>query len=143
MIDFNFYTSNKQVGGLNFQICYSVNKEIIYKKSLVINEDLFSLIQDDFSLCYCDNNEKYNYYHWGVNFHDKQDIECIIKRLNYRLDKINQNNINNLNYSWLDEDCVEFLNTNKINFKKFIEYVIDFINIFQINEYDGIYVIGV
>ncbi|AKG08473.1 hypothetical protein AAX05_09395 [Moraxella bovoculi] len=143
MINFDFYISHEKVGGLNFQICYSISGEIVYENSLVINEDLFSLIEDDFSLCYDCNTKKHEYYHWGINFHDGKDAIDIEKRLYYRLDKLKKNLVKDLDYHWLDNDCVNYLEINKKNFENFIIYVINFINNNQIKGRDGLYVIGI
>ncbi|MFC0821234.1 hypothetical protein [Moraxella marmotae] len=143
MINFDFYISQEKVGGLNFQICHSINREVVYKDSLVINEDLFSLIQDDFSLCYDCNTKKHEYYHWGINFHDKKDVIDIAKRLDCRLDKVRKNLVKDLDYHWLDDDCVNYLEINKKNFENFIIYIINFISNNQIKDCDGLYVIGI
>ena len=144
MIDFDIYLENNIiVGGLNFQICYSIDGIIDYNNSLVINEDLFSLIQEDFSRCYYDDKDKYQFYHWGHNFHNKQDIVNISLRLKNRISSIKEDKIKDLNYYWLSDDQVVFLEKNKINFILSINKVIEFINNSCAKDYDGIYVIGV
>ena len=159
MIDFDIYLENNIVDGLNFQICYSIDGIIDYNNSLVINEDLFSLIQEDFSRCYYDDKDKYQFYHWGHNFHNKQDIVNISLRLKNRISSIKEdkikdlnseefefegnNFIKDLNYYWLSDDQVVFLEKNKIDFILSINKVIEFINNSCAKDYDGIYVIGV
>lgn len=143
MIDFDIYLENNIVGGLNFQICYSIDGIIDYNNSLVINEDLFSLIQEDFSRCYYDDKDKYQFYHWGHNFHNKQDIVNISLRLKNRISSIKEDKIKDLNYYWLSDDQVVFLEKNKIDFILSINKVIEFINNSCTKDYDGIYVIGV
>ncbi len=143
MIDFDIYLENNIVDGLNFQICYSIDGIIDYNNSLVINEDLFSLIQEDFSRCYYDDKDKYQFYHWGHNFHNKQDIVNISLRLKNRISSIKEDKIKDLNYYWLSDDQVVFLEKNKIDFILSINKVIEFINNSCAKDYDGIYVIGV
>ena len=143
MIDFDIYLENNIVGGLNFQICYSIDGIINYNNSLAINEDLFSLIQEDFSRCYYDDKDKYQFYHCGHNFHNKQDIVNISLRLKNRISSIKEDKIKDLNYYWLSDDQVVFLEKNKIDFILSINKVIEFINNSCAKDYDGIYVIGV
>ena len=143
MINFDIYLENNIVGGLNFQIWYSIDGIIDYNNSLVINEDLFSLIQEDFSRCYYDDKDKYQFYHWGHNFHNKQDIVNISLRLKNRISSIKEDKIKDLNYYWLSDDQVVFLEKNKIDFILSINRVIEFINNSCAKDYDGIYVIGV
>ena len=67
MIDFNIKYTNSTIGGLNFQITSVSNNQPNLNKSLVINEDLFSLIENNFSSVFHKNSDEYKYYHWSKN----------------------------------------------------------------------------
>lgn len=141
MIMNNLYVkhSNNSVSGLKFQITKAFDNMIDFHESIVIDEEVFSLIENSFSGVLNPDSEQYKYYHWGKHFHNQVDIEKIIKNLNDLKAMINQNCIDELNYFWLDDNDILFLKENHHLFIKLINDVIIFIDK---NKY-GICVIGI
>lgn len=110
MIDFDIHYTNKQIGGLNFQIVSVTNNLISFQNSMVINENLFALIENCFSDVLKKNTKEHKYYHWGKNFHNEEQVDKIIENL-YNKKK----NISCLNYPWLDKDEISFIKKILIN----------------------------
>lgn len=126
MINFDIKYSNNLVSGLNFQITSVIDNVPNLNQSLVISEDLFALIENDFSSVFHESSDKYKYYHWSQNFHDQSDIGKIIRNLNNTKNIVMNNNIQSLNYFWLENDDILFLERNHNEFIFFIEQVIKF-----------------
>lgn len=136
---FDIIYSNTPVGGLKFQITKISNNMIDFHESIIIDEEVFSLIEKSFSNALNSNSEQYKYYHWGKHFHYQADIEKIIQNLNNLKNMVAQHRIGELNYFWLDDNNISFLKENNHLFVKLINDIITFLDK---NKY-GICVIGI
>lgn len=86
-----------------------------------------------------ENSDRYKYYHWGENFHNKQQIKDIIKDLNIAKQMVIGTKIKELNYFWLNNHEIVFLEENNLKFANFIDCIIDFLE----DNQSGVCVIGV
>lgn len=91
MIDFRVQRLDKIIGGLTFQLTYdkkgfktqNSSNNLDYSASIAVREDAFFLIEPIFSI-HCSNErtpEQKIYYHYGLNYHDTESLESIVKDL--------------------------------------------------------------
>lgn len=115
-----------------------------FTHSLLITEYAFCLIEAIFA-----QYKIKDYYHYGVHFYDKSELNQVIVDLEKFLTNIATNNYQ-IGFNWFTEELLDFFKKNQYNpnsqqkIKVFIQELIQYLNGYLDDDTCfGIYVIGV
>lgn len=152
MINFNIQKVNQLEGGLIFQITgeYVSQREnakisqLDFTHSLIISEYAFCMVETIFI-----QDKDKNYYHYGVHFYNKNELNQVVVDLEKFLKNITINNYQ-IDFHWATEELLEFFKKNQYNpsfqqkLKVFVQEVIQYLNGYLDDDACfGIYVIGI
>ena len=163
MIDFRIKKSSIIKGGLIFQFVYDKSDDrsqhdmnnFNFMDSIFVQEDAFFLIEPIFSINESIERtlENQKYYHWGLNYHDLNSLEVILKDIIELQKSIQQyetlDTIHRLSF-WLTKKLKKILTIRRIRYKyqdemlAYLEGIIDFIRVAIDNkDIKGVWVIGI
>jgi|GEM_PF-2744151 len=163
MIDFRIKKSSALTGRLTFQFVYDKSdnrsnhdlENFDFTDSIFVHEEAFFLIESIFSTHESTERtpEQQRYYHWGLNYHDRDSLEIIVQQIIELQQDIqqykNQETINKIDV-FLTKKLEKILTIRRIRYKyqkemvNYLTGIISFIKV-AIDDKDikGIWVIGI
>ena len=163
MIDFRIRKSNALTGSLTFQFVYDRSdnrsdhnlEDFDFVDSIFVHEEAFFLIESIFSTNESTERtpEQQRYYHWGLNYHDRNSLEIILQQIIELQQSIQQyNNLETVHKLdvFLTKKLEKILTIRRIRYKyqnEMVNYLTGIINFIKVaiddEDIKGIWVIGI